>query len=271
VGPAQPPSWTNLPKCMNFIAKNGCTLNSSLIWARRTLDRLSPTATTEQLNHILNGYADLYKLVLCFIHVTADVPVKKDDIQSFTGTSSNIEQRKRHRNQAFIMYNGETSLFAPLYVTHSDGRPQTCFAPDDEGISDHIAHLFRKLNDESNVTYDELRNVFFLSIQHFKIRLQKQIIFVPMTMMLRKTLKNCKQQMALMSYCLQVRVSIIISNDIDSKRCVDVLAIQKETALTTPKIMENDIQHSSQTIIQSDLHPNHGSIFAGLNGKLFFL
>jgi hypothetical protein len=62
-GPIQKHSQENLANCMKFIAKNGCTGNRSVIWARRTLDLLAPTATPEQLIHILNGYADLYKLV----------------------------------------------------------------------------------------------------------------------------------------------------------------------------------------------------------------
>lgn len=170
VSPVRAHSWTDLPKCMKFIAKNGCTENRSLIWARRTLDRLSPTATLEQLIHILNGYADLYKLVLYFIQINNNVPVGQSDIRTFGGTSSNTEQQKRHRNIALIMFNPENSLFTPFYATHSDGHPQTCFATDDENIMDRICHLIRGWNHESKIAKDELMNLFFISIKYVNVR-----------------------------------------------------------------------------------------------------
>lgn len=154
VGPVQIDSWTDLPKCMKFIAKNGCSGNRSLIWARRTLDRISSTATPEQLIHILNGYADLYKLELKFIQINDSVPVDSSDIRTFGGTSSNIEQQKRHRNIAFIMHNSENSSFTSFYATHTDGHPQTCFASDDENITDRIVDLLHRWNNESKVATD---------------------------------------------------------------------------------------------------------------------
>jgi len=170
VGPVRVHLWTNLPKCMKFIAKNGCTENRSLIWARRTLDRISPTATPGQLIHILNGYADLYKLVLYFIQINNKVPVDQEDIRVFGGTSSNIEQQKRHRNIAFITFDTESSLFTTFYTTHSDGHPQTCFATDDGNITDQICHLLRGWNHESKIGKGELMNLFFLSIKYLNVQ-----------------------------------------------------------------------------------------------------
>jgi hypothetical protein len=192
-----------------FIAKNGCSLKRSHIYVRRTLDRLSPTATTEQLNHILNGYADLYKLGLYFIDVMAEAPIDEKNIRIFGGTSSNIEQRNRHRNIAFIMYNVELSLFAPLYVTHSDGHPQTCFVADDERITDHIVDLFRQLNQEGKSAQNYLRNLFFLSIKYPRDWLCRQITTMTI-MVLRKMLKNYKQQIVQIRCFLYSQVNIII-------------------------------------------------------------
>jgi hypothetical protein len=152
IGPVQNYMWADLPNCMKFIAKNGYAGNRSVIWARRTLDRLSPTATTEQLIHIFNGYADLYKLVLYVIWINGNILVGEKDIRMFSGTSSDIEQKKHHRNIAFIMYNSENSTFAPLYTTHKDGHPQTCFATGDKRIIDDIVSFFRQWNQESKVT-----------------------------------------------------------------------------------------------------------------------
>jgi hypothetical protein len=171
IGSVQKHSWEDLPNCMKFIAKNGCAGNRSIIWARRTLDHLSPTATPEQLIHILNGYADLYKLVLYVIWINDNILVGEKDIRTFSGTSSDIEQQKRHRNIAFIMYNSENSTFAPLYTTHKDGHPQTCFATDDERIIDNIVCLFRQWNQESKVTKKQLINLFLASFQCLNVQL----------------------------------------------------------------------------------------------------
>jgi hypothetical protein len=150
---------------MKFIAKNGCIGNRSHLWMQRTLDRLSPTTTPEQLIHILNGYADLHKLVLYFIQINDNVPINGNDIRTFRGTSSTIAQEKRHRNIAFIMYKSEDSLFTSLYTTHTDGRPQTCFNTDDERITDDISDLFRRWNDGSKIREDKLMNLFSVFIQ----------------------------------------------------------------------------------------------------------
>lgn len=167
-GPVRTHVWTDLSKCMKFISKHGCTENRSLIWARRTLELISCTATAEQLIHILNGYADLYKLVLYFVKIKINdgVPIDSTNICTFGGTSSKIKQQKRHRNIAFIMFNADNSLFAPLYVTHNDGYPQTCFASDDENIIDHIAESFHRLNQESKVMTNKLMNVYSALIKH---------------------------------------------------------------------------------------------------------
>ena len=163
-GPIRKHSWGDLPKCIKFIAKNGCGENCSAIWMQRTLDRLSPTATPEQLIHILNGYADLYKLVLYIIWVNDNILVDQKDIRTYCGTSSKREQAKRHRNVAYIMYNSQNSIFAPLYTTHEYGHSQTCFASDDERINDDIASLLRQWNQEGNITKIELVDKFILCI-----------------------------------------------------------------------------------------------------------
>jgi hypothetical protein len=158
---------------MRFIAENGCTENQSLVWVKNTLNGISLTATPEQLIHILDGYADLYKISFHFIQATDNVLIKDGDTQMFCGTLSDDEQHTRHRNIAFIMYNPDKSSFAPLYVTHRDGNPQTCFAADDERITDHIADLIRKLNHESKVTKGKLKNSLFVSIKYLKDRLRR--------------------------------------------------------------------------------------------------
>jgi hypothetical protein len=158
---------------MKFIAKHGRTENRSPIWMRRTLDRISCTATSEQLIHILNGYADLYELVLYLIQINDNVPVDQTDIRTFGGTSSNIEQQKRHRNIAFIMYNSENFLFTPLYATHSDGHPQTCFAADDQILMDCVFDLFQKLNHESKVLKADLRNLLFVFVKYLNVWLKR--------------------------------------------------------------------------------------------------
>ena len=194
---------------MASIAKNGCSLNRSHNYVRRTLDRLSPTVTSEQLNHILNGYADLYKLQLYFIDVIAEAPIDEKNVRLFNGISSNIEQRNRHRNKAFIMHNAEPSLFAPLYVTHSNGHPQTCFAADDERILDHIVDLFREWNQESKSAQNYLRSLFFVSIKYLRVWFHRQITTMAI-MMLEKMLKYYKQQIVQIRRFLYSQVSIII-------------------------------------------------------------
>jgi len=148
---------------MKFIAENGRIRIRSRIWAQPTLDLISSTATPEQLGHILNGYADLYKLVLYFIKIKSDIPVSESDICTFGGASSNIEQQKRHRKIAYIMCNSENFSFTTFYATHSDGRPQTCFDTDDEKIMDNIVDLLRGWNQESKIA-KKLVHEFLLCI-----------------------------------------------------------------------------------------------------------
>ncbi len=172
-GDAETHLWTSLPECMRFIAENGCTENQSLAWVKNTLNGISSTATSEQLIHILNGYADLYEITIEFIQATDNVLINyDDDVQKFCGTLSDDEQQKRHRNKAFIMYNPDTSLFAPLYVTHLDGNRQTCFVADDGCINGHISDLIFRLNHESKVTKSKLKNSF-VSIKYLKDRLRR--------------------------------------------------------------------------------------------------
>lgn len=165
-GPARASEWTNLPTCIKFISDHGCIQDLSLNWVRLTLDRLSCSATTEQLIHIFNGYADLYKLILYVIQINDNILVDAKDIHTYGGTSSKTEQEKRNRNIVFIMFNSDNFLFAPLYVTRSDSHPQTCFATDDERIVDHIKELLDTLNHESKILSGELINVFSIFIKY---------------------------------------------------------------------------------------------------------
>ncbi|CAF2890681.1 unnamed protein product [Rotaria sp. Silwood2] len=112
---------------------------------------MSVTATPKQLVHILNGYADLYKLELNIIRFTDDVPISGHDIHVYGGTSSKVERQKRHRSIVYIIHDYKKSLFAPWYATRTDGRLQTCFATDDETIMDHIVKLIRERNHESSL------------------------------------------------------------------------------------------------------------------------
>ncbi|CAF4523380.1 unnamed protein product [Rotaria sp. Silwood1] len=146
--PVEMDPWTDLSKCMKFIARNGCTGKCRPIWMQRTLDCISRTATPKQIVHILNGYADLYNLELNIIQFTDDLPIYNNDIRAYRGTSSKIKRQKHHRNIVYIMYDSKKSLFAPWYATHADGRPQTCFAADDEIIMDHIVKLIKERNFE---------------------------------------------------------------------------------------------------------------------------
>ncbi|CAF3194883.1 unnamed protein product [Rotaria socialis] len=131
-------SWTNLARCMKFIQKYGRLKNHSFTWMRRTLHSLSRTATPQQIDSILNGYADLYQLDLNIIRFSDDCTIHKRDISSYGGTSSKIKQKRRCRKIAYIMYDFEKLLFAPWYATHKNGELQTCFANSDENIMDNI-------------------------------------------------------------------------------------------------------------------------------------
>ncbi|CAF1364235.1 unnamed protein product [Rotaria magnacalcarata] len=141
-------SWSNLAKCMKFIQKYGRLKNHSFTWMRRTLHSLSLSARPQQVNDILNGYADLYQLELHIIRFVDDCTIHKRDIRSYGGTSSRIKQKRRCRKIAYIMYDFEKLLFAPWYATHKNGKLQTCFANNDENIMDNIVGLIEHRNFE---------------------------------------------------------------------------------------------------------------------------
>jgi hypothetical protein len=155
---------TDLPKCINLIVSHGCTEKRSLSWVQRALDLISRTASQEQVAHVLNGYADLYKLVFYLIPFTGNMLVDPRHISTYGGTSSIVKQQKRERNIAFIMYNYKEFLFAPLYTKHPDGSLQTCFASGDKSLVDHIAASIRLGNIKSTFARNELMNLSFVSI-----------------------------------------------------------------------------------------------------------
>lgn len=137
---------------MEFITENHYKIDSSFIWMQKTLDLLSGTATLEQLAHILNGYAELYKLQITFIQVHGYNLVKKTDIQEFYGIPNSDEQQHRPKKISYVMCNTEQKSFGVFYAHGSNGLPQVIFAQDDEKISDDIAELLKGWNRESNAT-----------------------------------------------------------------------------------------------------------------------
>ncbi|CAF0835607.1 unnamed protein product [Rotaria sordida] len=216
--PVQMHSWTDLPKCMRFIGRYGCTIKRSLIWMRHTLDCISPTATPEQLDYILNGYANLYKLELNIIRFTDDVPIDDNDVYVYGVTSHKIEQQKRHRNIAFIMYDFKKSLFAPWYATHADCQPQTCFATNDKTIISYIKELIVQRNLE--ISQDPASQTDRTVDNDNTTRYDEE----------RQNTDNLDARFSSRS------------------------TVQNEAVLIKHKNSSSDIQHTAQTIPQSDSH-----------------
>ena len=161
-------SWTNLPECMRLISEKGRALNSSIIWWQQIFDKISSTARLEQMDHILEGYAELCQLELIFIRIHGYNLIKPDDIQQCRGISNSSGQQKTRRNIAYIMCNTEEISFTAFYVTGSDDQPQMCFAPDDERIDDAITDLLSGWNRESNIVTVKTFNFWRVFLQELK-------------------------------------------------------------------------------------------------------
>lgn len=151
IGSPQILPWTNLTECMRTISNESHTLSPSNIWWQQILDGISSSARLEQMDSILNGYAELYQLELNFIKTHRYNLIKQNDTQKFCGISSSSEQQNGCRNVAYIICNTENMSFTMFYVTGSDGRQQVCFASDDERIDDAITDLLNGWNRKSDI------------------------------------------------------------------------------------------------------------------------
>ena len=148
--PVQSNRWTNLAHCMKFVALHRMRQKPVLLWMRRTLNRLSRSLKAKQLCHLMNGYADLYKIVIYVINVEENVPISPSHVFSYSGTASKAKQEKRCRDLAYIMHKPSRSLFAPFYaMSTTDGSFKTTFKTDDMASLEHVACLLREINSTS--------------------------------------------------------------------------------------------------------------------------
>ncbi|CAF1105784.1 unnamed protein product [Adineta ricciae] len=147
--PVQSDRWTNLPQCMGFVAKYRMQKKPVELWMRQTLNRLSWFSKAEQLRHLMNGYADLYKIVIHVITVKDDMPIFRSDIVSYSGTASREKREHRRRDLAYIMHQPDRSLFAPFYaVSATDDLRKTTFTTDDMDSLNHVAYLLNEINNK---------------------------------------------------------------------------------------------------------------------------
>jgi hypothetical protein len=142
---------TRLDECMNFMAKNGCLENSSAIGMRRVLDRISSNMTKEQLPDVLDGYADLFQIILQVIPFADNMIINDTQISTFTGVSG-IDEHREYQSYVYIMYNYEQKVFAPLYVAHANGQLQTRFPINDAHICQDMTEFIHKWNSKSKFT-----------------------------------------------------------------------------------------------------------------------
>lgn len=151
---------TDLAQCMKFIKEYGVFSKKPLLWARRTLDHLSRNTKPEQLMHILNGYADLFQIVIYLIEYSSRTIINSENIRTFAGTSKKRIQKQRCRNIVYIAYYSEESLFSSIFAHGSDGKPQTCFDTADERISDYIIQAIRWQNQSKTETNSITYKIF---------------------------------------------------------------------------------------------------------------
>ena len=140
-GPVQMHPWADLASAMKFIGTLGQLENPDPPWVKHLLDSLSTAPTRAQLVPILNGYADLYQMMLYFIPCNDQEVTDQQDIATYEGISSQTEQTPHYQRIGFIMFNFERSSFAPLYIIDEDNRPRTLFNRDDQNILDHVGNF----------------------------------------------------------------------------------------------------------------------------------
>jgi hypothetical protein len=126
---------------MKFIGHAVQFENSNQAWMKDLLGSFSTGARRDQLVHILNGYADLYQMVLYFIPCNDQEFTDTQDIATYQGTAPQAGQRPPYQRNAFIMFNFERALFAPLYVTDNEDRPKTLFTIDEQSMVDHVCEF----------------------------------------------------------------------------------------------------------------------------------
>ncbi|CAF0835645.1 unnamed protein product [Rotaria sordida] len=144
-GPIQYRLLCCLSECMDFIATYGCIENSYAVEMRCTLDRKSANMTKEELPCLLDGYADLFQIIFKVIPFDDNSIGDDNQISTFVGVSVNGEQSE-YQNFAFIMYHYRQNLFAPFYVTTTDGSLKTCFSMNDESIIRDISNFLKEWN-----------------------------------------------------------------------------------------------------------------------------
>ncbi|CAF1190374.1 unnamed protein product [Adineta ricciae] len=145
--PVQSDRWTNLPQCMEFVAKYRMQKKPVQLWMRRTLNRLARFPEAKQLRHLMNGYADLYKILIYVINVKDDTPISLSDIVTYSGTASRQKRENRRRDLAYIMHKSDRSLFAPFYaVFATDDLLKTTFKTHDMDSLNHVDHLLKQIN-----------------------------------------------------------------------------------------------------------------------------
>ena len=98
----------------------------------------------------MNGYADLYRIVIYVINVTEDMPISRSDIVTYSGTASRKKRENRSRDLAYIMHKSGESLFAPFHaVSTTDDLLKTTFKTDDMAIVNHVSCLLNEINSKS--------------------------------------------------------------------------------------------------------------------------
>ncbi|CAF3690692.1 unnamed protein product [Rotaria sp. Silwood1] len=134
-----------LSDCMEFIAKSCLIQNHHSFEMRRILGGISKTMNDDQLPWLLDGYAELFEANINLIQFDDDSEIDYNEILKFLNYSDNKVQSV-YPNFIVIMRQTRKNLFAPLYITATNGSLQTSFPINDKGIIKDIYRFFQEGN-----------------------------------------------------------------------------------------------------------------------------
>jgi hypothetical protein len=157
---------------MGYIETDNRNPDHLAILMRRTLDSISGNFIPQQLPYLLDGYADLLKIIIKIIHFEDNVSITNDQVSTFSGTSTANEQQE-YQHVVFIMFNVKQNLFASLYVDYGYGHVQTRFHNDDELILNAVTDFIDRWHPKSkskNVKYFIYYFAFFRKSKKFSTR-----------------------------------------------------------------------------------------------------
>lgn len=140
-----------LDECMNSIAEASGIPNPMDGHMRRIFGRILTNMTDEFLYDMLNDYADLFKINLITIPLVDNMLIDYTTcISTFPVDSHLVTGQPKYQQRVFILNDVRQQLFAPLYVTHTDGSSKVCFDyKEGESICKEISDFIDKWNLQS--------------------------------------------------------------------------------------------------------------------------